>query len=94
MPGQPAIASSRTLQLPEALDATATATLIRSLNECRGEDVVIDASFVERFAIPCAQALGSAARNGKSQFRSLKLVGGAADFCAFLQRADARPVAH
>lgn len=81
------------LQLPETLDATATATLIGAFGECRGEDVVIDASYVERFAIPCAEALGSAAQGWKSQCRSLKFVGGAADFRERL-RTGGLEVAH
>lgn len=94
MASQSIVVRARTLQLPEALDATVTATLIRSLSECRGEDVVIDASYVERFTVPCARALGSAARKRQSELRSLTFVGGAVEFSAYLQNAEAEPVTH
>ena len=82
-----AIVRSRTLQLPQALDANVATTLIDSLSRCHDEDVVIDASHVQRLTTQCAQMLRAAAQNWKSNCRSLTLISGAVDFSEYLQAA-------
>ncbi|WP_157017980.1 STAS domain-containing protein [Mesorhizobium xinjiangense] len=47
--------------LPPVLDITQTTPLAAQLNACRGKDVVVDASNVERVGAQCIQVLLSAA---------------------------------
>ena len=54
------ISPSHNLTLPEALDASVAETLAEALVKCRGEDVLIDASFVRRAGAHCLQVLHAA----------------------------------
>jgi anti-anti-sigma regulatory factor len=72
--------SSRTLQLPQALDATVAATLADTLRDCRGEDVVIDAYHVRRASAQGVQVLRWAAEIWQSDRRSLIVVNDSFDF--------------
>jgi len=73
---QPVQSRMHTLLLPEALDLTVAATLAETLLDCRGDDVVIDASYVRRLTAQCAQVLRSAVETWKADQRSLTVVNG------------------
>ena len=65
---------SHTVTLPAALDFDVAATLSRTLNNCRGEDVVIDASYVQKLGAQCFQVLHAAAQTWKADNRLFTLV--------------------
>jgi chemotaxis protein CheX len=77
---------SHTVTLPAALDLDVAATLSRTLNNCRGEDVVIDASYVQRFGAQCFEVLHAAQQTWKADNR-LFLVNGPASFVEQLSGA-------
>lgn len=68
------ISPSHNLTLPEALDAAVAATLAEALVKCRGEDVLIDASFVRRAGAHCLQVLRTAETAWKADKRLLTWV--------------------
>jgi anti-anti-sigma regulatory factor len=52
-----AVRRSRTLHLPAVLDSAFAPTLTEILDACHGEDVTIDASYVQQTSALCAQVL-------------------------------------
>lgn len=68
------VSPTHNLTLPEALDATVAETLSDALVKCRGEDVLIDASFVRRAGEHCLQVLRAAETAWKADKRLLTLV--------------------
>jgi chemotaxis protein CheX len=70
--------SSHTLTLPAALDLDVAATLSRTLNNCRGEDVVIDASYVQKLGAQCFHVLHAAQQTWKADNRLFTLINGSA----------------
>jgi len=77
---------SHLLTLPESLDASVAATLAETFVRCRGEDVIVDASFVRRLGENCLQVLRSAERTWTADRRLLTLVNGQAPFVEDLRR--------
>jgi chemotaxis protein CheX len=71
---------SHTLTLPAALDPDVAATLSRTLNNCRGEDLVIDASYVQKLGAQCFQVLHAAQQTWNADKRLFSLVNGPARF--------------
>jgi chemotaxis protein CheX len=69
---------SHTVTLPAALDLDVAATLSRTLNNCRGEDVVIDASYVQKLGAQCFQVLHAAQQTWKADNRLFTLINGPA----------------
>jgi anti-anti-sigma regulatory factor len=55
-----AVRRSRTLHLPAILDSAFAPTLVDILKACEGEDVTIDASYVQQTSPACAQVLRAA----------------------------------
>jgi chemotaxis protein CheX len=66
--------------LPEALDLPAAASLKESLVKLVGQDLIIDASKVQRLGASCLQVLISAARTWKAESTSLTLAHGSERF--------------
>jgi len=79
-PSPDAAAPLRTLELAEALDLPAAGSLLESLLKLAGEDLVIDASKVQRLGASCLQVLLSAARTWKAEGTSLILAHGSERF--------------
>jgi chemotaxis protein CheX len=71
---------SHTVTLPAALDLDVAATLSRTLNNCRGKDIVIDASYVQKLGTQCFQVLHAAQQTWKADNRLFSLVNGPARF--------------
>jgi anti-anti-sigma regulatory factor len=69
-----AIRRSRTLHLPAVLDNVVATTLADTLNACHGEDVVIDASYVQQTSATCAQVLKTALEVWRADHRLMTLV--------------------
>jgi anti-anti-sigma regulatory factor len=65
---------SRTLHLPAVLDGAVATTLADALNNCHGEDVVIDASYVRQTSAACAQILRTALDAWRAERRLLTFV--------------------
>jgi hypothetical protein len=65
-----AVRRSRTLHLPAVLDSAFAPILIEILKSCEGEDVTIDASYVQQASPACAQVLQTA-RDGWEAGRRL-----------------------
>jgi anti-anti-sigma regulatory factor len=65
---------SRTLQLPAVLDSAVATTLADTLNNCHGEDVVIDALYVQQTSAICAQVLRAALETWKAERRLMTFV--------------------
>jgi hypothetical protein len=80
------IKRSRTLSLPQCLDAPVAATLATMLRACRGEDIVIDARHVRAVTPQGARVLRWATRAWNADRRSLTLVNGAAEL---VERSEA-----
>lgn len=77
-----AIASSpsHTLTLPAALDLDVAATLTQALSKCRGEDIVIDASYVQKLGAQCLRVLRAAQQTWQADNRLFTLINGPARF--------------
>jgi hypothetical protein len=60
---------SHTVTLPAALDFDVAATPSRTLDNCRGEDVVIDASYAQKLGAQCFQVLHAAEQAWKADNR-------------------------
>ena len=84
-------AGSRTFELPEALDFTAAAPLADQLSNLVGEDLVIDASAVQRLCGSCLQVLIGAARTWKAEGGSLTLQNPSARFVEDLKLLGLEP---
>jgi chemotaxis protein CheX len=82
---------SHTVTLPAALDFNVAATLSRTLDNCRGEDVVIDASYVQKLGAQCFQVLHAAEQAWKADNRLFTLVNGPARFLEELSGGGADP---
>lgn len=82
---------SHTVTLPAALDFNVAATLSRTLDNCRGEDVVIDASYVQKLGAQCFQVLHAAEQAWKADNRLFTLVNGPARFLEELSGYGADP---
>ena len=78
-------------RFPAALDFDVAATLSRTLDNCRGEDVVIDASHVQKLAAQCFQVLHAAEQAWKADNRLFTLVNGPARFLEELSGYGADP---
>jgi chemotaxis protein CheX len=61
------------LELPEALDLPAAATLADAFLKMSGDDLVIDAWKVQRLGASCLQVLLSAAKTWRAEGASLTL---------------------
>ena len=83
---------SHTVTLPAALDFDVAATLSRTLDNCRGEDVVIDASYVQKLGAQCFQVLHAAEQAWKADNRLFTLVNGPARFLEELSGYGADPL--
>jgi anti-anti-sigma regulatory factor len=81
----------RKLTLPEGLDSVVAATLAEALNNCRGENVVIDASYVRWLGADTLQVLLSAALKRKADGRQLTLTNGPANFIEDLKYFGVEP---
>ena len=79
-PSEHTTAPPRTLELPEALDLPAAASLAGSLLKLVGEDLEVDARNVQRLGASCLQVLLSAARTWKAEGASLTLAHGSERF--------------
>ena len=79
-PTENAPTTPRTIELPEALDLPAAASLAESLLKHVGEDLAIDASKVQRLGASCLQVLLSAVRTWKAESTSLTLANGSERF--------------
>ncbi len=81
----------RTVELPEALDFTAAAPLADRLLNCVGEDLVIDASAVQRLGGSCLQVLIAAARTWNAENGSLTIERPSARFLEDLKSLGFEP---
>jgi chemotaxis protein CheX len=82
---------SHILTLPAALDLDVAATLSRTLNNCRGEDVVIDASYVQKLGAQCFQVLHAAQQTWKADNRLFTLINGSARLVEELSGCGVEP---
>ncbi|ACK50412.1 hypothetical protein Msil_1448 [Methylocella silvestris BL2] len=77
---------ARIVELPAALDLKAAAPLVAELLACRGDELLVDASRVERLGGQCLQALMSAAMTWKADELPLAIVDASQDFIDGLRR--------
>jgi chemotaxis protein CheX len=79
-PSENAPPPPRTIELPEALDLPAAASLAASFLKLVGEDLEIDARKVQRLGASCLQVLLSAARTWRAENTTLTLAHGSERF--------------
>ena len=68
------IRRSRTLHLPAVLDSAFAPTLARILEDCHGEDITIDASYVQQTGAQCAEVLRLARNDWSAERHSMTFV--------------------
>ncbi|MCR9137864.1 MAG: STAS domain-containing protein [Alphaproteobacteria bacterium] len=81
----------RHLQLAENLDLTAVAPLHENLTSMRGEDLVIDASAVERLGGQCVQILLSAHQSWAEDDASFQIENASENFLAAIALLGVEP---
>jgi len=81
----------RQLQLVENLDLTAVAPLHENLMSMRGNDVVIDASSVERMGGQCVQLLLSAHRSWAEDEASFEIENASENFLSAIALLGVEP---
>jgi anti-anti-sigma regulatory factor len=88
-----AVHRSRTLHLPAILDSAFAPTLADILKECHGEDVTIDASYVQQTSALCAQVLRAAREAWKADHRAMTFVNEPSALIDLLSSAKATAMA-
>lgn len=81
----------RQLQLVENLDLTAVAPLHENLMSMRGDDLVIDASSVERMGAQCVQLLLSAHQSWVEDKASFEIENASENFLAAIALLGVEP---
>jgi anti-anti-sigma regulatory factor len=69
-----AVRRSRTLHLPAVLDSAFAPTLAEILRACHGEDITIDASYVQQTSDSCALVLRTARDAWETERHSMTFV--------------------
>ncbi|PNG24411.1 STAS domain-containing protein [Methylocella silvestris] len=77
---------ARIVELPAVLDLKAASPLVAELLACRGDELLVDASRVERLGGQCLQALMSAAITWKADELPLAIVDASQEFVDGLRR--------
>ena len=71
------IENSHTVLLPRALDANVAATLAPLLDQARGENLTLDATYVESVGPECAALLRTAIQSWATDHRAMSVIKGA-----------------
>ncbi len=83
--------AARVVELPAILDLKAAGPLVAEFLRCRGEDLTVDASRVQRLGGQCLQVLLSAAMSWKADEVPLAFVNPSPDFVDGLARLGIDP---
>ena len=87
----PGAQSERRIELAPILDLNAASPLVGEFLSHRGEEVIVDASRVQRLGGQCLQVLLSAAMTWKADETPLAVVNPSPDFIEWLRRLGLSP---